>query len=164
MTSELRSLAEFDGLGTLQNLHPLFVHFPIAFLSGAMIFYFAAWVRKREICAWTGLWMLALGVLTGAGAIVTGVRARDSVMVAQSVRDHLLLPHEHMMLAAYSLALIALSWAVAARPIPRRGRIGFLLLLLAMTIILAKGADYGGWMVFGYNAGGALPQPIEFAQ
>jgi hypothetical protein len=46
---------------------------------------------------------------------------------------------------------------------PRVGRAGFLLLLLAMTAILVRGADYGGWMVFGYNAGGSLPQPVEFS-
>jgi hypothetical protein len=33
-----------------------------------------------------------------------------------------------------------------------------------MAIALIKGADYGAWMVYGYNAGGALPQPIEFSQ
>jgi hypothetical protein len=27
-----------------------------------------------------------------------------------------------------------------------------------------KGADYGGWMVYRYNAGGSLPQPIEFSE
>jgi hypothetical protein len=39
-----------------------------------------------------------------------------------------------------------------------------MLLMLLMAAILVKGADYGGWMVFGYNAGGSLPQPIEFSQ
>jgi hypothetical protein len=26
------------------------------------------------------------------------------------------------------------------------------------------GADYGAWMVYSYNAGGSMPQPIEFSQ
>ncbi|HVN91805.1 MAG TPA: DUF2231 domain-containing protein [Candidatus Binataceae bacterium] len=164
MISELRSLWDFPGAAVVQNLHPLFVHFPIAFLSGAMVVYFAAWITKRESWEWAALWMLSFGVLGGVGAIVTGLRARDSVMVAQSVREHLLLPHEHLMIAGFSLALFALGWAVIARPMPRRGRLAFLILMLATTIIIAKGADYGGWLVFGYNAGGALPQPIEFSQ
>lgn len=163
MLSDLRDFWQLPGAAIAQNLHPLIIHFPIAFLTGAMVLYFAAWITQREEWGWTALWTLAGGVLGGLAAVVTGLRARDSVMVAQSVRDQLLLPHEHMMITAIGLALIAFAWAFAARPLPRRGRIGFLLLLLAMTLFLAKGADYGGWMVFGYNAGGSLPQPIEFS-
>jgi hypothetical protein len=47
---------------------------------------------------------------------------------------------------------------------PRRGRAGFIALMVVMALLLATGTDYGAWMVYGYNAGGSLPQPIEFSQ
>ena len=67
------------------------------------------------------------------------------------------------MTAVLVLSLLLSGWAVAARPVPRRGRIGFMTLLIVMMGLLVKGADYGAWMVYGYNAGGSLPQPIEFS-
>ena len=160
----LRGLIDFPGVATLQNIHPLVVHFPIALLTFAMLLYWAAWITRRDDWGWPALWMLAGGAFSSVLALITGLRARDSVMVAQSVRDRILLHHEHAMIATTALGLVALAWAWRARPLPRTGRVGFMLLLAAMMLTLAKGADYGAWMVFGYNAGGSLPQPIEFAQ
>src|SRR5216684_6268334 len=158
----LRHLADFPGVAVMQNLHPLVVHFPIAFLSGATLMYFAAWLARREALAWTGLWMLALGAVGASIALRTGLAAGESVMVAPSVRAQILIHHEHAMVTVWALSIALLAWALIARPMPRRGLLGFLALLILMTLTLAKGADYGGWMVFGYNAGGSLPQPIEF--
>ena len=48
---------------------------------------------------------------------------------------------------------------------PMRGRRIFLAMLLLAAALIAKGADYGGRMVYDYNAGGyACGQPIEFSQ
>jgi hypothetical protein len=85
-------------------------------------------------------------------------------MLAPSVRQHILVHHKQFMLAALGLSIVLGLWAWIARPMPRRGRVLFMIGLLVMTAILAKGADFGGWMVYGYNAGGSLPQPIEFTQ
>lgn len=83
-------------------------------------------------------------------------------MVAPSVRDHILNYHRTMMLSVWAGSLALCLWTVVARPMPRRARSVFLFLLVALVVVLVHGADYGGWMVFGYNAGGSLPQPIEF--
>jgi len=154
----------FPGVCVLQNLHPLIVHYPVAFLTGATVFYLLAWIASREPWAWTGLWLLGLGTLGAAAAVITGLRAGDGVMLAWSVRDHILDHHKHYMLAAFGLSLLLTGWGLIARPMPQRGRAGFVLLLVVMAALIARGADYGGWMVYGYNAGGSLPQPIEFAQ
>lgn len=148
----------------LQNIHPLLVHYPIAFLTGSILIYFLALIARRESLEWTGLWMLGLGALAAAAAVWTGLRAGDGVMVAPSVREHILEHHKHYMIAAFALSAVLAAWGAIARPMPRRGRAAFLALLLVMGAILIKGADYGGWMVYGYNAGGSLPQPIEFSQ
>jgi uncharacterized membrane protein len=56
-------------------------------------------------------------------------------------------------------------WALAARPMPSRGRYVFLAALLAVMLLIAAGADFGGRMVYDYNAGGAAcPQPIDFSK
>jgi hypothetical protein len=48
---------------------------------------------------------------------------------------------------------------------PVRGRGAFLAMLVLVAALIAKGADYGGRMVYDYNAGGyACGQPIEFSQ
>ena len=151
------------GAANLQNIHPLVVHFPIAFLYGAALLYFVASIRAGEMLRWTALWMLAFGAVGIAASLASGLYAAPGVMVSVSVREHLLRHHRHLMIAASSLTGVLTVWALAARPMPSRGRYVFLAGLLAVTWLIAAGADLGGQMVYGYNAGGtACPQPIDY--
>ncbi len=155
------------GLQHLQNPHPLIVHFPIALLYGAALLYFLAWVGRRDSWAWTGLWMLGLGTLGAALAVGTGLWAAPGVMLARSVKSTLLRRHQWIMIATLSLSAALSAWAIVARPIPARGRIAFIILLLVMVAVMTWGADYGGRMVYDYNAGGSAciqDQPIEFTK
>ncbi|MBF6567849.1 MAG: DUF2231 domain-containing protein [Candidatus Binataceae bacterium] len=149
----------------LQDVHPLVVHFPVALLPTAAAVYFLTVAIKRDSLAWTGMWMLVLGAIGAAVAVTTGLLASESVMVSTSVRAHLLNPHRNIMLAVLSLSIIAAAWAIIARPMPARGRLGFLAILLVIVGLIVKGADYGGRMVYDYNAGGnACGQPIDFTK
>lgn len=151
------------GAQHLQNIHPLIVHFPIALLFGAALLYLLAWLAKRENWAWTGLWMLGLGTLGAAAAVASGLYGAEGVMVAPSVREHLLVNHQRIMLGVLGLSVVLWVWAWLARPMPLRGGVAFLVLLAVLLAALTVGADFGGRMVYDYNAGGnACPQPIEF--
>ena len=154
-----------EGARHLQNIHPLVVHFPIAFLIGAALFYFAAWIFKKDDLAKTGFWVLLLGALSLASSIGTGLYAEQGVMVALDVRQKLLLPHKQLMIATSALCFVATLWAIVQRPFPKKGRILFLVLLLAMVGVMTIGSDFGGRLVYDYNAGGnACPQPIHFRE
>ncbi|MBI3252833.1 MAG: DUF2231 domain-containing protein [Candidatus Omnitrophica bacterium] len=154
-----------EGARHLQNIHPLVIHFPIAFLNGAALFYFAAWVSKKDDFAKTGFWVLLLGALSLAAAVGTGLYAERGVMVHLSVREKILSPHKNFMIAASVLCFILTVWAVIQKPFPKKGRTLFLVLLLAMAGVMTLGADYGGRLVYDYNAGGnACPQPIKFVR
>ncbi len=157
-------LIQFQGAHELQNLHPLVVHYPIAFLTASVPIYFLAWILHSETLEWVGLWLLGLGTLGAAVAASTGLWGSEGVMLAPSVREHILVYHKWLMLVVLALCIVLAGWALLARPMPQKGRTCFMIGLVLMTVVLAKGADYGGWMVFGYNAGGSLPQPIEFSQ
>lgn len=153
------------GVHHLQNVHPVVVHFPIAFLVGAALFYGMAWVLGREPLATTARWTLLLGAISAGVAVGTGLYAGEGVMVSRSVRDHLLEPHEYLMLTTLGLSVVLAIWALIARPSPQKGRLFFILLFVALLVVMTIGADYGARMVYDYNAGGnACPQPIEFAR
>lgn len=153
------------GAAHLQNLHPLFVHFPIAFIYGAALLYFLTSIRASEPLKWSALWMLAFGAAGAAASVATGLYAESGVMVSVSVRDQLLRHHKQLMIAASAITGILIVWALAARPMPSRGRYVFLAGLLAVMLLMGLGADFGGRMVYDYNAGGdACPQPIDFSK
>lgn len=153
------------GIGHLQNIHPLVVHFPIALLYAAAFLYFLAAARKSTSLEWTALWVMVLGVLGAAAAVATGLYAKDGVMIAPSVRVALLENHERFMIASSALAGALALWALVKRPMPARGRWVFLTALVLMCLLIAKGADYGGRLVYDYNAGGnACGQPIDFSR
>ena len=153
----------FEGARHLQNIHPLVIHFPIAFLWGAALFYFASVFLKHEPFAIAGFWVLMLGALGLAAAVLTGLYAENGVMLHLSVRQNILLPHKNAMIFVSVLCGISVVWALVARPFPKKGRIFFLFLLLAMVAAMTLGADYGGRLVYDYNAGGtACRQPIHF--
>ena len=151
------------GASQLQNYHPLIVHFPIAFIYGASLMYFLAWISASEKLQWTALWMLLLGAVSAAVALLSGFYAAPGLMVSESVRDELLSHHKHLMVSASVVTGVLAVWALASRPMPTRGRYVFLAGLLAVMLLIASGADLGGEMVYGYNAGGsACAQPIDF--
>ena len=153
------------GVQHLQNIHPLVVHFPIAFLVGAALFYFLGWIFRNNTLTTAGFLLLILGTLSAGTAVGTGLYAEDGVMVSRSVREHLLEVHEKFMFVALGLSIALSIWALIARPFPKKGRLLFLLLLLVLLGIMSVGADYGARMVYDYNAGGsACSQPIEFTK
>ena len=153
------------GASHLQNIHPLLVHFPIAFLYGAALLYFLGSISASERLKWTALWMLVLGALGAAAAVASGLYAAPGLMVSMSVRHELLRHHKHLMIAASAVTGVLTVWALAARPMPTRGRYVFLAGLIAVMCLITAGADIGGEMVYGYNAGGsACPQPIDFGK
>jgi uncharacterized membrane protein len=155
--------AEFRGVQQLQNLHPLVVHYPIAFLTASVLIYFLAWILHKDSLEVIGLWLLVLGTVAAAAAVATGLLASEGVMIAPSVREHILVYHQRLMIVVLALSIVLAVWAWFARPMPRTGRTCFMIGLVLMIAVLVKGADYGGWMVFGYDAGGSLPQPLEFS-
>lgn len=157
-------LAQFPGAESLQNIHPLIVHYPIAFLTASVPIYLLAWILRRELLETFGFWLLGLGTVSAAVAVFTGWLGSEGVMIAPSVREHILVYHKWLMLAGFGLSALLTGWALLAPPMPRKGRVLFVLGIMVMTVVLVKGADYGGWMAFGYNAGGSLPQPIEFSR
>ena len=157
--------ALFPGVEHLQNVHPLFVHFPIAFLAGASLFYLLAWRFRKESLATTAFSLLVLGALASAAAAGTGLYAEPGVMVSRSVRTRLLQEHKELMLWTSGLSIVLALWAASFRPFPQKGRPLFLLMLLVLLAVMSLGVDYGARIVYDYNAGGsACPQPIEFSR
>ncbi|MFZ2061229.1 MAG: DUF2231 domain-containing protein [Candidatus Binatus sp.] len=151
------------GASQLQNYHPLLVHFPIAFIYGASLMYFLAWITASEKLQWTALWMLILATISAAAALTSGFYAAPGLMIAESVRNELLTHHKHLMVAASILTGLLTAWALASRPMPTRARILFLGGLIALMALIAAGADLGGEMVYAYNAAGsACAQPIDY--
>ena len=153
------------GVQHLQNIHPLVVHFPVAFLVGAALFYFLSWIFRNQTFATTGFLVFILGTLAAGAAVGTGLYGEEGVMISRSVRANLLETHETLMLTTLGVSIGLAIWALIARPFPKKKRLLFLLLLLVLLGIMTVGADYGARMVYDYNAGGdACSQPIEFTK
>jgi uncharacterized membrane protein len=153
------------GVQHLQNIHPLVVHFPIAFLVGAALFYFLSWIFRNQTLGATAFLLLILSTLAAGAAVGTGLYGEEGVMVSFSVRHHLLEPHEKLMLTTLGVSIGLSIWAVIARPFPKKKRWLFLFVLLVLLGIMTVGADFGARMVYDYNAGGnACSQPIEFTK
>ena len=153
------------GVQHLQNIHPLVVHFPIAFLAGAALFYFLSWIFRNHTFSNTAFLLLIVGTLAAGAAVGTGLYGEEGVMVSFSVREHLLESHEKLMLTTLGVSIGLTIWAILARPFPEKKRLLFFFLLLVMLGIMTAGADYGARMVYDYNAGGdACSQPIEFSK
>src|SRR3972149_1589167 len=57
----------FPGLSAMENLHPVFVHFPLVLLPLSFLFLLLGRLKKREDFQRAAVWLLYLGPL-GAGA------------------------------------------------------------------------------------------------
>ncbi len=70
------------------RLHPIFLHFPIAWIFTSVLFDAAGVWFKHEICRDGALWLLILGLLGGIAATLAGIweeEAAEKTGIAESM-------------------------------------------------------------------------------
>lgn len=145
------------GLKGMLNVHPLFVHFPIALWIAAMLVEALAVVRSSEDWHRTAARLLYLGTLFGILTAATGLLAQNSVPEEGAAHDAMEL-HKKLMLATTSAAVGLCMFAYFQRDRFAQTQRKLLLAgLLALTILLTIGADRGALLVFRYATSVQLP-------
>lgn len=131
------------------EFHPASVHFPIAFLLGAVVLDLYAWRRGLADLARTATGLMAAGVVLGLVAIATGLLAFFTVS-AHTAEAHDLM-YWHLGLNAVAIVLFAAVFFLRRRAAgPGTGvRIaGFL-----AAALIAAGGFLGGRIVYRGGAG-----------
>ena len=154
-------LAILPGIKAMLNYHPLFVHFPIAFWVGALLFEAVAVARSSEDWHKTATRLLYLGTLCAFAAVGTGLLAESSVMEMGPARDVFEL-HEKLMYVTTSAAvgLCMFVFFLRKRFTPGLQKL-FLAGLVILAILLTVGADRGAQLVYQYSTSVHLPGPAK---
>lgn len=150
----------FPGMAALKNnVHPLLIHFPIAFFLGALAMEGMAVLRDQKF-HFVATWMLYLGTLSALIALPTGFIAAD-LIAATVLRGHsapghdFIHIHRNWMVATTLLGAVLsvyLFWINVSRKWISH-RWGLLLGLIVLSFLVAMGADRGGRLVFEFGTG-----------
>lgn len=142
------------------NIHPLFVHFPIALLLTAIIFYFLGGVLKKEQPLVAGKWALIAGAVAAGFTVWTGLQAAGTVPHGGATHS-IMIVHQYFGYGILGLSAILSLWVLISKSnLPQKGRGLFLILLVVLAGLVTQGADLGGRMVFqhGVGVGKSAPQ------
>lgn len=158
----------FPGLQAMANIHPVLVHFPIAFLLGALLMEALAVLRKREDWHRAAVALLYLGTAGAVAAAASGWFAEETVDHTEASHAVMEL-HKTIMLWATGLTVsLAIVAFLGGRYLGGRSLQVFLLVgLLVVSLMLATGADRGGQLVYQFGTGvqkSALAPPPPPAQ
>ena len=113
-------LSSFDwglkGLEQAMNIHPLFVHFPIALLLSSFAFYLLGTLLKQDQFLITGKWILYLGTIAAGVTVWTGVEAAKTVSHGAATHE-ILTVHENLGFVVLGLSAILSVWAFLSQSI-----------------------------------------------
>ncbi len=149
----------FPGLSAILNLHPLFVHFPIAFFIGSALMEIIA-VFYHERFHMVATWLLYLGVFSSVLTVGSGFGAASSI-AAHDPRGHdapahdFIHIHRNWMLTTTSFGIfqaIFCLWVNQRNKWPRH-RWGLLIGSLILASLVSLGADRGARLVFEFGVG-----------
>ena len=155
----------------MENAHPIFVHFPVALLTSALVLETVGLIFRRKSWRRVALWNLALGTAAAALAVLTGRAAAATAKHSFEVHQ-VMTQHERLGYLVLSLAVTTFGWAVATRDRRPRDRcqapfwrgawhqvLGWGL-LVATCLALAYGAHLGGRLVYEYGVGGSFGRAV----
>jgi uncharacterized membrane protein len=139
------------GIAGMDNIHPLLVHFPIAFLSAFFALDLVATRAKKTRWRSVASWFLYFGTIAALFTVIAGFIAAGSVAHGDDVHE-IMVRHEHFGVSVLSLALALSAWRLKSGALIRGGANSFFLLLSALLCVLMMlGADLGGLMVYHYG-------------
>jgi len=147
------------GMKGMLNYHPLFVHFPIAFWVGALLFEALAVSRSSDEWHRSAARLLYLGTLMAFAAVGTGLLAEESVMEIGPEHEVMEL-HMVLMLISTSTAVGLCMLAFFRRKnFTAELRKLFLAGLVVLAVLLTVGSDRGVQLVYQYATSVHLPGP-----
>ncbi len=139
------------GIAALQNLYPLFVHFPIALLSLFFALDLAGTLAGRAEWRRVAGWLLYLGVAFAGITATFGFIAADTVAHGGDVHE-IMESHEHLAISVFGLAAFLAVWRGIGKTHPAGpANVVYLLLAGLLAGLLAFTADLGGLMVYKYG-------------
>lgn len=138
-----------DGIKTLgANIHPLLLHFPIAFLFGFILIEAVGITFRKPGLRQVASSLLYLGAICSLATVASGLYASATVVHSHSVHD-IMEWHER---AGITVSAIAIGMALWRKfgGIPRSTMAEALSLMLSLIMggVLFLGADMGGMMVY----------------
>ncbi|MCX7097300.1 MAG: DUF2231 domain-containing protein [Methylococcales bacterium] len=152
------------GLAGMLNIHPLLVHFPIAFLSAFFAVDFVATLAKKPQWRTIASCLLYFGTVAALFTVIAGFSAAESAAHGHAVHD-IMERHEHIGISVLVLAVLLSIWRLRSVDFPQGGANGFFLTLSAILCgLMLLGADLGGYMVYHFGvAVAAAPAPEDSA-
>ncbi|MEC4880808.1 MAG: DUF2231 domain-containing protein [Scytonema sp. PMC 1070.18] len=142
----------------MQNIHPMFVHFPLALLAVGLLFDILGYFFKKESLTHAGWWCFLLGVISAVVTVFTGLQAEETVTVSGEAHE-ILEQHEHFQISSTVVFVLLLIWRSLTRErTPRLPIIYFTIAVLTLAAI-SFGAHYGGELVYEYGVGTAVQSP-----
>ncbi len=136
-----------EGIASLANIHPLLVHFPIAFLSLFVAVDLIGTAAKKSEWRSFASGLLYLGTVFAGLTVWAGFNAADTVPHGHNVHA-IMERHEQLGLSILALSMALLAWRLR-RPVDGWGIYNVFSVVLLGLIIF--GADLGGLMVYKYG-------------
>lgn len=151
----------FEGFRSVANVHPLFVHFPIALLLSSVALFFAGTFINRNELLTVAKWDLILGSFSGVVTVITGFIAAGTLPHNEDIHQAML-THMKIMVVVVLLSLSLSGYILYLKDLLAiKKNVTFRVGLILMAALLTIGADYGGKMVFKYGAGTELFQKLN---
>ena len=139
------------GISSMDNIHPLLVHFPIAFLSTFFVLDLVGTLAKKPHWRNVASWLLYLGTVAAAFTVTAGFIAAGSVAHGDDVHA-IMERHEHFGVSVLSLAVLLSAWRMKSGGVIQGGANSFFLILAGLLcVLMLLGADLGGLMVYKYG-------------
>lgn len=141
------SLFGFKAVSGLFNIHPLFVHFPVAFLPGAFLLLgLGIAFKNRELNA-AGRACLYLAACGALAAVITGLFAEGSFPHNDNVH-RMMETHETLAWIVLAITGVLSGWSFFHAEHRPKAAWAFLALLGLASLVIMQGADIGARMVY----------------
>ncbi len=149
------------GIAAMENIHPLFVHFPIALLTVFVLIDLSGSLFNKPAWRMVAGWFLYVGVIMTMATVAAGLAAEESVAHGGNVHD-IMERHETLALTVLALAVLLAVWRFFRRgKLTGGANIVYLGLAILMNIVLIFAADLGGLMVYKYGVNVEAAQTVN---